>query len=134
MQSQRQCFLIDNDEDDREIFGLALREIDQNINCIAALNGIHALELLAKDPALAPAVVFIDMNMPMMNGTQCLQAIRKMDRFQQTPVYMLSTSSDPFIMEEARRLGANDFLVKPSSFTDWITLLSAVFQFQKLIT
>lgn len=129
MQDPTQCFVIDNDEDDREIVEMVLREINPAITCKSASNGIQALQMLA-DVDFSPSIVFIDMNMPMMTGTQCLKSIRAMERFRQTPVYILSTSSDPYAIEEAKQLGANDFLVKPFSFDSWVTLLSSVFQLQ----
>ncbi|HEU4903687.1 MAG TPA: response regulator [Flavisolibacter sp.] len=130
MQNQRQCFLIDNDEDDREIFALALHEIDRQLPFETAAGGPEALARMSTDPAFSPTVIFLDMNMPLMSGPQCLQAIRDMERFRDTPVYILSTSSDPFAREEVLRLGATDFLVKPCSFGDMVALLSSVIQLQ----
>jgi CheY-like chemotaxis protein len=130
MHNQRQCFLIDNDEDDREIFALALHEIDSQLPFESAAGGLEALAKMNTDPTFSPSVIFLDMNMPLMSGPQCLQAIRGMERFRDTPVYILSTTSDPFVREEVLQLGATDFLVKPCSFGDMVALLSSVIQLQ----
>lgn len=130
MHNQRPCFLIDNDEDDREIFALALREIHSQLPFETAAGGPEALARMNTDPVFSPSVIFLDMNMPLMSGPQCLQAIRGIERFRDTPVYILSTSSDPFVREEVIRLGATDFLVKPCSFGDMVALLSSVIQLQ----
>ncbi len=103
---------IDDDADDQEIFGMAVSEIDASIKCVFADDGIEALEMLQNLQAL-PSCLFLDLNMPRMNGTECLEEIRKIEKLRAIPVYMYSTSSDPAIMEECRRLGATDFIVKP---------------------
>lgn len=128
MPFQNPCFLVDNDEDDREIFVLALQEVEGKPTCATAAGGPEALEKLKSDPQFSPSVIFLDMNMPLMNGTQCLREIRDIERLRETPVYIFSTSSDPTVMKEAKRLGANDFLVKPARFNDLVSLLTSIFQ------
>lgn len=122
--------MIDNDEDDREIFALALQEAAPSTTCISATDGTDALEQLQNNPNLKPDLFFIDMNMPRMDGIQCVTAIRDMDRFRSTPVYLFSTSSDPNLIVKAKELGATDFFVKPSSFSAIVSLLSTVFTLQ----
>jgi CheY-like chemotaxis protein len=74
------CFLIDDDEDDLEIFKMALGEIDPSITLHYAFSGVEALKKLNADPCLIPHVIFIDWNMPRMNGRQCLEEIKKTER------------------------------------------------------
>ena len=85
MRDEINCFLIDNDEDDQEIFCMALRDVDPSINCILAANGVKAIEMLANDVRYIPSFIFIDMNMPLMNGKQCLLALKKIERLSDVP-------------------------------------------------
>ncbi len=119
-------FLIDDDTDDQEIFSLAMEKANQQVQCVFADDGIHALEKLKTDTAFRPDFIFIDMNMPRMNGQQCLTEIKKIDRLRDVPVYMYSTSADPESLEENKRLGASDFIVKPSSITELTDILSQI--------
>lgn len=131
MQTDCICLLIDNDPDDCAIFLMALQEIDAAISCTMASNGIDALNKISSDPSFLPSVVFIDMNMPMINGKQCLQELRKIERLKEVPMYVYSTSADPRSIAEAKAMGANDFIMKPSSFTLLVELLSHLLQCQK---
>jgi len=120
------CFLVDDDLDDQEIFGMALIGLGDSIKCFFANDGVHALEKL-HDLSSIPDFIFIDMNMPRMNGLQCLQEIKKIDRFSQIPIYMFSTAADPKAINESKKLGAADFLVKPTNISDLTTALETIF-------
>jgi len=79
MVSPRQCLFIDDDADDQEFFCDAALSIDPHITCKFASNGVEAIEQLL-DESFLPDFIFIDMNMPKMNGKETLEEIRKMDR------------------------------------------------------
>ena len=125
------CFLIDDDEDDLEIFKMALDEIDPSITLNYAFSGMEALKKLNSDPCLIPNVIFIDWNMPRMNGRQCLEEIKKTDRLMNVPIYIYSTSSDPRAIEETRQMGASDFIVKPSNISSLVNILARIFHIRK---
>ena len=116
------CFLIDDDEDDQEIFEMAVREINDSIHCFFAGDGVKALEELSNED-FSPDCIFIDINMPRMNGIECLQKIKTIHRLEPVPVCMFSTSADPDIVSQSKRLGANDFIVKPASISVLTILL-----------
>lgn len=119
------CFLIDDDEDDRDIFQLALEEVDSGFNCVLAVNGIDALEKL-KSGKLKPDYIFLDLNMPVLTGRECLIQIRRMREFENTPVLIYSTSSVPKDVEEVMKLGATSFITKPNKISALTTVLRKV--------
>jgi CheY-like chemotaxis protein len=108
-----QCILIDDDQDDQEIFCMALYEIDSEIKCLTINSGIEALEILRTNPLLKPAYIFIDVNMPKMNGLDCLREIKKLSHLSATAVIMYSTTSEEKILNTSKALGASDFIIKP---------------------
>lgn len=128
MQKPSICFLIDNDEEDQEIFSMALQEIDAGISCICANDGVAAIKHLIENENFIPSFIFIDMNMPMMNGKQCLQEIKKIDRLKPIPLYIYSTTADPASIAHVKEMGATDFIIKPSSYKALIESLSALIQ------
>jgi CheY-like chemotaxis protein len=126
MRNEPTCFLIDNDKDDQEIFSLALAEANPSLHFEAANNGLEGIRRLKEDTGFTPDYIFIDMNMPFMNGQECLREIRTIDRLQHIPVYIYSTAANPATMEQVRKSGASDFLVKPNSFTGLVELLQVL--------
>jgi CheY-like chemotaxis protein len=125
------CFLIDNDEEDQEIFSMALQQADPHIQCAFVNNGPGALHKLNADLSFIPSLIFIDMNMPLMNGTQCLEEIKKLPRLSKVPVYIYSTAADPLTVAQVKQMGATDFIVKPVSFKELTEILSRILHHHK---
>lgn len=128
MQFHPTVFLIDDDTDDQEIFCHAMEKANSHVQCVFANDGIMALEKIRQEEDFKPDFIFIDMNMPRMNGQQCLAEIKKIERMKNIPVYMYSTSADPESIEENKQLGAADFIVKPSDLNDLIGILKSILQ------
>lgn len=106
--------IIDDDSDDREIFGEALRQVDPNHRLVSCQGGEEAFALLLKG-SVRPDFVFLDMNMPGMNGRQCLIKFRAHAEFLDIPVIIYTTSNRMDDAEEVKRIGAVAFLTKPTS-------------------
>ena len=112
-------FLIaDDDPDDQELFIKALQDIDANCKCVTAFNGQEALSKLEQATADLPDFIFLDLNMPRLNGKQCLAAIKKNERLNHIPVIIYSTSAHTRDIQETKELGAFSFLQKPNKFDD----------------
>lgn len=110
-----QCLLVDDDLDDQEIFLMILEKIDKNIECLTANSGVEALSLLTAPNSFIPDYIFLDVNMPKMNGLECLENIRRITRFNNCKIFMYSTTSETSVLEKSKNLGASDFIVKPAS-------------------
>ncbi len=104
---------IDDDQEDIEFFREAVRSIDPSCVCLDARNGEEGLKLLS---TLTPDYIFLDINMPVMDGKETLKSIQIDKRLNKLPVYMLSTTSNPREREVFRKLGAKACLIKPNSF------------------
>ena len=126
MKNTKECLLIDDDPDDQEIFRMALQEVDKSISCVLANDGIDALTIL-KPRTFTPDFIFIDINMPRMNGIQCLTEIKKLDHLKGARIIMYSTTAQPKVVELSKELGASDFLVKPVSLDLLTEQLSTIF-------
>ena len=117
------CLLIDDDLDDQEIFSMAIQQFDESIKCDFASDGTKGIEQLSATVAKVPDCIFIDMNMPRMNGIECLERIKKIDHLKEIPVCMYSTSADPTLVARTKELGAVDFIVKPADINELSELL-----------
>jgi len=127
MKSGRTIFLVDDDLDDQEIFVLALDEIDPTFACVSAKNGLEAMEKL-KDPTFRPEFIFLDLNMPRMNGIQCLLEIKKDPALRDIPVVIYTTSSESRHKEETLALGATAYMTKPPGIEELVTSLQKIFR------
>jgi len=124
------CFLIDDDDDDREIFAIAAENTGASV--ITAANGIDALSRLNSDLAFTPDFIFLDLNMPYLSGVDCLAHIKQINRLHDVPVIVYTTSSYGKDVEKTRQLNATHFLVKPTSLNVLIKRLSSIFSQQEL--
>ncbi|MBP1225478.1 response regulator [Flavobacterium sp. 1355] len=105
---------IDDDYDDCDFFSEALREVSE-----AAYTSIHnpvqALQQLS-NKVIEPDLIFLDINMPYMNGIDVLTEIKKKDVLKNIPVIIFSTSIPSEIKNKIKTLGAMDCLIKPNEF------------------
>jgi CheY-like chemotaxis protein len=107
--------IIDDDSDDVQFLMEALHQTNQAYDCVAVSNGEEALRFL-NDTNEKPDFIFLDLNMPRINGKECLIKIKSNDQFIDIPVVIYSTTSQKREMDELYRLGASYFLTKPHSF------------------
>lgn len=128
MQKDITCFLIDDDIDDLEIFAIAIAEMGRPVICTTANDGMDALEKLRQDETFTPDYIFLDLNMPRMNGKQCLVEIRKIERLTHTSVVMYSTSALQRDIDDTLQLGASHFLTKPTSISKLTETLQQLLQ------
>jgi DNA-binding response OmpR family regulator len=120
--------LIDDDIDDQEVFEMALQTIDENIRLSFAMDGEDGLNKLRENTSFVPDFIFLDINMPKMNGMQCLSEIKKLQHLQSSRIIMYTTSSNEAIKLTSRELGAHDFLVKPPKMAQLVDLLARILE------
>jgi CheY-like chemotaxis protein len=103
-------FIVDDDTDDQDLFIEAVNEVDGSIQCLSASDCEEALDLLKNRKIGLPDMIFLDLNMPRLNGKQCLAELKKQAHLKHIPVIIYSTSSERRDIEETSRLGAAHFL------------------------
>jgi len=101
--------VVDDDQDDIELFCDALKLINSSITCLRAEDGLVALNLL-NQLIILPQIIFMDFNMPRMNGGLCLAEIRKTEHLKDIPVVMYSTFFSEEGIKEFKKAGA--YLIK----------------------
>jgi CheY-like chemotaxis protein len=120
----RQLLYVDDDEDDQELFQMAVAEIDDGIECISAFDATTAWRKLM-DSEWKPNLIFLDLNMPVIDGWEFLKRIRRRNDFNDIEVIVLSTSSNPSIIQSLKEMGARDFITKPGSYPELVNLLQS---------
>ena len=117
--------LIDDDDDDRDIFTEAASIVVPGIKCIIAKDGEQGLSQL-ETIAPSPDYIFLDVNMPKMDGREFLKHVKEHPVFKKIPVIIYSTSSHKSELGEYFKMGASNFITKPSEFNLLITYLKSV--------
>jgi CheY-like chemotaxis protein len=105
---------VDDDTDDKDIFFEAINDINPEIECTVARNGKEALEVLLSESPL-PRYIFLDINMPVMDGRAFLLEIKKVKKLRDIPVVIYSTTEDKEEIKRLKALGA-EYLGKPTSY------------------
>ena len=95
-----------------------MRNIIQNaikpmgLEVIHATNGQEVFDQLEKQGNNI-GVIFMDWNMPGMNGFDCLKTLKKNDKYKDIPVLMISTEAEEEKVKMAKDAGAKGYLSKP---------------------
>lgn len=118
MEKKFTIILTDDDEDDRDFFRMAVDSSQTDYNLLLFQDGVDLKNYLSANPPVKPDVIFLDINMPLLNGFQCLEFIREIYNPDEVPVVMYTTSRNQADREESARLGANQYLVKPNDIKD----------------
>ena len=108
--------LADDDEDDRLLFKKAMKKLKVNTKLSLFNDGQQLMDYLRLQDNSLPEVIFLDLNMPIKNGMECLKEIRMDSRFHDVSVVIYSTSSSEKDIEETFILGANLYINKPNNF------------------
>lgn len=126
MKSPKHVFIVDDDIDDRDLFIEAVDQIDPSIVCKSAQDGQEALQKLNESNGALPDIIFLDLNMPRINGKQCLEQLKNTDHLKHIPVAIYSTSSFQKDIDETRQLGAEYFITKPANFRELCSVIAQV--------
>jgi CheY-like chemotaxis protein len=132
MTTDRAILLVEDNEDDVFLMKRALKAATITNPLIVVEDGQQALDYLAGSGTYSdreanpfPAVVFLDLKLPMKSGLEVLEWIRKQAHFEQLVVLVLTSSSEPSDLKRAYSLGANSYLVKPPTADQLLDLAKA---------
>src|SRR3954465_6614540 len=115
--------IADDDLDDQHLVKSAISELPFSTTINAVYTGYQLLDLLLKKQAYTnvegePDVVFLDLNMPLLDGLHSLKEIRKHPQLQDLPIYILSTSRQEYDKERALEYGATGYITKPPFYEE----------------
>jgi len=126
MRNPKTLYLVDDDNDDLDLFCEAVHAIDDSIVCVRSNDSNAALKAFKGFDVPLPDLIFLDLNMPLVDGRQFLSEIKTLRPYAHVPVIIYSTSSHPKDIEETRQLGASSFLTKPYSLDELVAGLSEI--------
>jgi CheY-like chemotaxis protein len=118
--------LVDDDKDDCDLFRDALGETGIHSILEVAYEGSGIMNILHASAESLPHLIFLDMNMPLVSGADCLREIRRASYLNSIPVIIFSTSCTAADVEETFEGGANLYIQKPSGFHQLVDTLRKV--------
>lgn len=122
MAKSNTIYLADDDADDRYLLIEALTSIDPDIKVVETDNGQELLAILQSRAIPDRSLLILDINMPKMNGLETLANLLTIPGLSSLRAIMLSTSSNPEMIQFAKQLGAEDYLIKPSTMDGLLDL------------
>lgn len=113
-------FVVDDDREDRLILQEYFEDIGVGDRVTYFDNGEQAIVFLegTDETSTLPRLIILDLNMPILNGTQALRMLKRDARFKNIPVIILSTSENEEEKRKCLSYGAIDYLVKPMTFDE----------------
>ncbi len=124
--TRQKILVVDDDKDDQSFLLEAINELYPSFECDLADNGREALEYIDKNPP-PPDYIFLDLNMPLLNGYEFLREYRKQPESDKSTIIVYSTSSHPQDRIATKDLGATDYITKLSDFRKLKQTLQEVF-------
>ncbi|OBQ55896.1 response regulator [Tamlana sp. s12] len=120
--------LADDDDDDRMLFSEAIEEIAIQTKLMLFNHGQELMDYLTQPKIELPNLIFLDLNMPIKNGMQCLKEIRNNPVLKDLCVAIYSTSSSEVDIEETFLNGANIYVNKPNNYSKLREAIEKVLQ------
>jgi len=127
MEKNLKCLLVDDDPDDQELFRYALNKLNMPIDLTIADDGVYAIEKLS-EPGFLPDVIFMDLNMPRLNGLECITELKKIERLNTVPTYIYSTAHEYQNDIDIKAMGIKAYLEKPSNVMELVPVLLNIFK------
>jgi len=109
--------LADDDKDDHFLFAKALREVSPSSKLTWISDGEKLMRYLSENIKDLPGVIFLDLNMPRKNGSECLTEIKQNKSLKKVPIIIYSTSFHDDIVELLYKYGASYCIRKPTDPT-----------------
>lgn len=130
MNNNQTILLVDDSENDRFLMRNAFKKAEFNCPLQETRDGEEAIAYLNGDGEFAdrgrfplPAVMLLDLNMPMKNGFDVLDWVRAQARLKRLSTIVLSASARPEDVERAFDLGAHGYLVKPRTMEELTSMI-----------
>ena len=118
--------LADDDSDDCLFFEEAFTELAPGSTILVKKDGEEVLNYLFHPQSILPDIIFLDLNMPFIDGVKCLEEIRHNNKMNDIFIVMNTTTASHKDIDRSYEKGANLFLIKPNSFMELKRSIEAI--------
>jgi CheY-like chemotaxis protein len=117
--------VVDDDVEDHMIMKEYFEEMKYKDSVKFVINGKEAVAYLdSQKQGTLPRLIILDLNMPIMNGTQTLVHLKRDPELKNIPVIIYSTSANETEKRKTLSLGALDYIVKPLDFAAGLAMIT----------
>jgi CheY-like chemotaxis protein len=124
--TDKPILLVEDDKVDAIAVIRALKEANVENQIVHVENGEEALNYLHDSTSHKPCIILLDLNMPIMNGIEFLEALRNDERLRRIPVVILTTSDDPEDKLRSFNLGIAGYMPKPLGYVQFVNVMKAI--------
>jgi two-component system, chemotaxis family, chemotaxis protein CheY len=114
---------VDDSRTIRRIVSSYAKDLAPDVEIIEAANGQEALDKCAEE---LPDLIILDVNMPVMNGNECLEKLREQEETKNIPVVMLTTESEKSLVVKLLQLGVQQYIIKPFEKQEFLEKVGGV--------
>lgn len=133
---QRKLIMVDDDPEDILLVKTAIRRVDIPLEVVSLYDGDALFEYLDNNfsdltlpSQTPPLIIFLDLNMPRLDGRKCLQRLKANSNWVDLPILIFSTSDAPDDIRRCYELNANSYISKPDDPKALDTILSSVYRY-----
>ena len=126
MQNSKPILLVEDDRVDVMTFERALKDLKVTNPLVYSANGEEALGYLRNESNKKPCVIFLDLNMPRMNGIEFLKVIKADNVLKKIPVVVLTTSKNERDIIESFEFSVAGYIVKPADYKKFVEAIRIV--------
>jgi two-component system response regulator len=123
--------MVDDDNDDKMLFKYAFEQSNFAADLKFVADGVELFEYLEKciaqeNKEILPSIILLDLNMPRMDGKEALRLLKNNPEMRKIPVIIFSTSNSDKDIAGSYELGANSYVIKPSSLSKLIHFATCI--------
>lgn len=126
--SKLKVFLIEDDAIEVMKLKRAIKKLQLAHELIEAKNGEEALSLL-RDNDILPDIIFLDLNMPKINGIEFLKIIKEDDVLKYIPTVILTTSNNRKDVLTCYQIGIAGYIIKPLKYEHYVNKIAAALEY-----
>jgi two-component system response regulator len=135
MKNKKQIFsflIADDDPDDQYLIQKVIKDLGISYSITSVYNGLQLMDYLQRTGMYSnceepkPDCVLLDLKMPLLNGAEALQRIRKNTSLLSLPVFIISEAGSDSERKRLLGLGANGFYTKQAGHSSFLLMVNEI--------